>query len=88
MSYFDDPLHSTGALTTALSTHASAVQGVGTIIQGKFYGGFKKGNYFTKLPQMRTNFSRGRGGGGDYSRRPIIQGNTVSYKVCFITSLR
>lgn len=27
MSYFDDPLHSTGALTTALSTHASAVQG-------------------------------------------------------------
>ena len=63
MSYFDDPLHSTGALTTALSTHASAVQGVGTIIQGKFYGGFKKGNYFTKLPQMRTNFSRGRGRG-------------------------
>ena len=28
MAYFDDPLHSTGALTTALSTHASAVQGV------------------------------------------------------------
>ncbi|XP_015773938.1 PREDICTED: multidrug resistance protein 1-like [Acropora digitifera] len=27
MAYFDDPLHSTGALTTALSTHASAVQG-------------------------------------------------------------
>ncbi|KAJ7379512.1 ABC transporter B member 11 [Desmophyllum pertusum] len=27
MSYFDDPLHSTGALTTALGTHASAVQG-------------------------------------------------------------
>ncbi|XP_068702225.1 ATP-dependent translocase ABCB1-like [Montipora foliosa] len=27
ISYFDDPLHSTGALTTALSTHASAVQG-------------------------------------------------------------
>jgi len=30
MSYFDNPLHSTGALTTALSTHASAVQGVST----------------------------------------------------------
>ena len=29
MSYYDDPLHSTGALTTALATHASAVQGVG-----------------------------------------------------------
>ena len=28
MGYFDDPLHSTGALTTALGTHASAVQGV------------------------------------------------------------
>ena len=28
MSYFDDPQHSTGALTTALGTHASAVQGV------------------------------------------------------------
>ncbi|XP_073253010.1 ATP-dependent translocase ABCB1-like isoform X3 [Porites lutea] len=27
MSYFDDPLHSTGALTTALSTHASDVKG-------------------------------------------------------------
>jgi len=27
MSLFDDPLHSTGALTTALSTHASAVRG-------------------------------------------------------------
>ncbi|KAL9972823.1 hypothetical protein ACROYT_G019202 [Oculina patagonica] len=27
MAYFDDPLHSTGALTTALGTHASAVQG-------------------------------------------------------------
>lgn len=27
MAYFDNPLHSTGALTTALSTHASAVQG-------------------------------------------------------------
>ena len=32
MSYFDDPLHSTGALTTALSTHASAVQGVRMLI--------------------------------------------------------
>jgi len=30
MGYFDDPLHSTGALTTALGTHASAVQGVTT----------------------------------------------------------
>ena len=29
MSYFDDPVHSTGALTTALSTHASDVKGVG-----------------------------------------------------------
>lgn len=28
IAYFDDPLHSTGALTTALGTHASAVQGV------------------------------------------------------------
>ena len=28
MGYFDDPLHGTGALTTALGTHASAVQGV------------------------------------------------------------
>ncbi|PFX21918.1 Multidrug resistance protein 1 [Stylophora pistillata] len=27
ISYFDDPLHSTGALTTALGTNASAVQG-------------------------------------------------------------
>jgi len=27
IAYFDDPLHSTGALTTALGTHASAVQG-------------------------------------------------------------
>ncbi|CAH3192815.1 unnamed protein product [Porites evermanni] len=27
MSYFDDPVHSTGALTTALSTHASDVKG-------------------------------------------------------------
>ena len=28
-SYFDDPYHSTGALTSNLATHASAVQGVG-----------------------------------------------------------
>ena len=27
-SYFDDPFHSTGALTSNLATHASAVQGV------------------------------------------------------------
>lgn len=27
-SYFDDPYHSTGALTSNLATHASAVQGV------------------------------------------------------------
>ena len=29
MSYFDEPVHSTGALTTALSAHASDVKGVG-----------------------------------------------------------
>ena len=28
MAFFDDPLHSTGALTTALATHASDVKGV------------------------------------------------------------
>jgi hypothetical protein len=30
-SYFDDPYHSTGALTSNLATHASAVQGVSSL---------------------------------------------------------
>ena len=36
MGYFDDPLHSTGALTTALGTHASAVQGVLTVLSCRY----------------------------------------------------